>query len=306
MASMMNNIPNCLSSWNPTTVTAVLYRILRSIAFLVALIGTAVFCIDVMLGRYTTFAYPFLITATLCSLFYVPPLLKAHNYNTVKQEPKLHRHSQFVSFLRRFRIGDPNIKKIAMSVVLAPTLSFFIIKLIPQWKKINGSMPHTEDEHSHIANDFGKLSAMSMSFFLIPISNHSIILKCFGIDPTHAIRLHIVAGVLAIGGGLLHGMYWMWIWIFKRVDEHLWDIIIPPAQCWTWTNDNNMAILCNKLFVNLLGVIIGLCIISLGLTSLWPIRRNYYRIFYICHITFSILLLFLLTMHYYNNLMFTI
>jgi predicted ferric reductase len=199
---------------------------------------------------------------------------------------------------KKFLVGDPNIKIIAALVVFAPTISYIIIHLYQHLEGMGG-FPSTEKEHGHLANDFGKLSAITMSFFLIPVSKHSIILKAFGIDPNHAIRLHIIAGCLVIFSGLFHGLYWICIWIFEK-DESIWEIVFPPAECWTLANDEETANLCNRAFVNLLGIPLGLGFTILGLTSLWWVRRKHYNVFITVHILASVLLLFFLVMHHYK------
>lgn len=71
--------------------------------------------------------------------------------------------------------------------------------------------------------------------------------------------------------------------------------VFPEKKCWVWGDTGSK---CEDQFVNLLGIICGVCFIGLGLTSLWWVRRNYYRVFYVSHCVFSVLLLFGLAMHY--------
>ena len=175
---------------------------------------------------------------------------------------------------------------VATLIVAIPTLIYFAIGIVSRLRESNWT-PTTEKEHGHLSNVCGKLSAITMSFFLIPVAKHSIILKCVGLDPNHAVRLHTWAGTIALAGGLFHGLYYILIWMFLS-QETLGEKIVPPSECWTWNNrdgnDNNSEKLCIDHFVNLLGVLAGLCFIVLGLSSVWWVRRNYYSTFITCHV----------------------
>eukprot|EP00557_Chaetoceros_sp_GSL56_P010510 CAMPEP_0176482378 /NCGR_PEP_ID=MMETSP0200_2-20121128/3342_1 /TAXON_ID=947934 /ORGANISM="Chaetoceros sp., Strain GSL56" /LENGTH=692 /DNA_ID=CAMNT_0017878687 /DNA_START=768 /DNA_END=2846 /DNA_ORIENTATION=+ len=147
--------------------------------------------------------------------------------------------------------------------------------------------------HHRLANDLGKVAVTAMSYFLVPVSRQSVLLTCLNMNPSHAVRLHIFAGYIALAGGIAHGLYWIWIWIFINHDNL--STILPGKECW---KRGDVGGECHDQFVNTLGIFCGLCFVGLGLSSLWWVRRNHYRVFYICHITFSIALLFGLLMHY--------
>jgi len=194
--------------------------------------------------------------------------------------------------------GDPNMVLINIIAVLVPCLVYMIRKVGRRFAEMElyyGYFPH-----EGIANDFGKVSSFAMSAFLVPVARHSILLKSLGFDPRYGLRVHIFSGYVSVLTGLVHGIYWVYIWIW--LDEmKFWDIF-PPGECWTWktltSSNNDDDRRCSKQFVNLLGVLCGICFIGLSVTSIWWIRRNYYRFFYISHIGFSVLLLYGLVMHY--------
>ncbi|KAL3938376.1 MAG: hypothetical protein SGBAC_006695 [Bacillariaceae sp.] len=133
-----------------------------------------------------------------------------------------------------------------------------------------------------------------MSYFLIPVSRQSVIMEALGIGTAHATRLHVWAGVLALFGGITHGLYYCWLW-FIHENKSLNEILpFPRDDCWTWDYGSN----CHKKFVNLLGFLSGIAFLILGTTSLWFVRRRFFRIFYFCHIGCSFILMFALVMHY--------
>lgn len=160
-------------------------------------------------------------------------------------------------------------------------------------KHIDGSWNFTYDTHMHLANDFGKMAVSAMSYFLIPVSRQSVLLICLQISPSHAVKLHTFAGYVALGGGLSHGLYWIWIWIFLKHDTIA--TIFPGVDCWHWGDQGDI---CHDKFVNALGILCGISFVILGLSSMWWVRRNHYRVFYVCHVVFSLIVLFGLVMHY--------
>ena len=266
------------SSWT-------IHHIIRSLCKISAFAGTVVFCIFLILGKYETLNYPLLITATTCSFLYVsPPNRRIIHHDEI-------RHGLFAKFKKG---GDTNMTGLTILLVFVPTLGYLILSLIKHLKGVTFTL---EDfPHGHIANVFGKAAAMTMSFFLIPVSKHSIILKACGIDPTHALKLHISAGFIAACSGLIHGLYWFCIWIF-RTQEDLWTIILPPRDCWTSKE-------CNPVLVQFTGVLLGFSFIFLSLSSLWWVRRNYYTFFITAHVTFAFIILYLLVMHYYKMILY--
>ncbi len=201
--------------------------------------------------------------------------------------------------------GDPNMTMVNILFILCPCLYFIIYSIIDKLLSENFDSS-SSSSHGHMANAFGKMSAFAMSAFLIPVSKHSILLKSLDLDPRYGLRVHIFSGYLAVITGLIHGLYFILIWIFLDKDG-FWGVF-PTRECWDWEelmhgrmlhgdgndDDDN----CHRRFVNLLGVLCGFFFLGLCLTSLWWVRRNHYRVFYYCHIIFSVLLLYGLAMHY--------
>ncbi len=238
------------------------------------------------------------------------------NESSNKEDPKSRSTTRLAIWCQkrnRGKRGDPNMNRVNIIFILIPCLYFIINSIIHRVLKKNEEFDiHNAKTHGHLANAFGKMSAFAMSAFLIPISKHSIILKTVHIDPRYGLRVHVFSGYLAIAAGLIHGIYWILIWILLKKDG-LWDVF-PTRECWDWdellhgrrririlhgdgdhdNDDDN----CHRRFVNLLGIICGMFFIGLCGTSLWWVRRNHYRVFYYCHIIFSILLLYGLAMHY--------
>jgi hypothetical protein len=51
-----------------------------------------------------------------------------------------------------------------------------------------------------------------MSWFLVHVARHSIILTIVGWNPIHAVRIHIWAGYVAMIGAFVHSILWIIIW----------------------------------------------------------------------------------------------
>mmetsp|Transcript_30632 Transcript_30632/g.59735 ORF Transcript_30632/g.59735 Transcript_30632/m.59735 type:complete len:837 (-) Transcript_30632:47-2557(-) len=150
--------------------------------------------------------------------------------------------------------------------------------------------------HRELANDFGKLGAAALSFLLLPVLKHPSIFQALRLSEIHIIRLHIYAGSLAIFGGMVHGLYYIWIWI--KLEKYSIDDVIPMATCWEDLYSRDYDKSCYSKFINSLGIIGCSSFIMLGIASLWWVRRRFYRVFYFIHVTLSVLILFCLAMHY--------
>eukprot|EP00554_Chaetoceros_debilis_P009555 CAMPEP_0194103584 /NCGR_PEP_ID=MMETSP0150-20130528/4011_1 /TAXON_ID=122233 /ORGANISM="Chaetoceros debilis, Strain MM31A-1" /LENGTH=837 /DNA_ID=CAMNT_0038790861 /DNA_START=104 /DNA_END=2617 /DNA_ORIENTATION=+ len=271
------------------------------------------YSIFVALGKYELHIHPLLGAGSICTL-----LCTTNNTNIKRKRSRLgstfisriskafccksqQQHtatgpfentSSNMNMLSCSKRGDPNMNRINILLVLLPCLVYGM-------RSVGGHMADNGFEfnqslHKHVANDFGKLSAFAMSAFLVPVARHSILLECLGLDPRYGLRVHIFSGCIAVVTGLGHGIYWFFIWMLVQKKE-FWEII-PSGDCWTKTRHDHED--CSAQFVNLLGILCGVCFIGLSVTSLWWIRRNYYRFFYVSHIVFSILLFYGLAMHY--------
>eukprot|EP00980_Cylindrotheca_fusiformis_P025161 scaffold13207_cov143-Cylindrotheca_fusiformis.AAC.14 len=262
------------------------------LSFMVSFIGMIYYCALLSANRYDIWTYPILIAASACwFLSEEVPTLKAVS----SRPPRVYqafcrlcnqcKRSRFT----RFFINDTNHNLVVLTIlIVAIPCSIFAYRLIFARMSTMGAR-----FHKGAANGLGKLGVAAMSYFLIPVSKHSILLEAAGIGSIHALNLHIWAGCVAVFGGLAHGLYYFWIWFFLRKST-LTQLFPLDGECWVKGYSRG----CNKRFVNLTGVICGVSFILLALTSIWWVRRNFYRLFYIMHVSFSVILLFGLTMHW--------
>lgn len=264
----------------------------NELASFVAVFGSITYCLYVARAKYSSWSFPLLWTATFCSiLMIVSPMGKRLNFEP-RYQLLLTAKNAFTFRIKPLlgcRGGDWNMTALSIMFILIPCM----INLTRALHLRLFVDTFSSKTHHRLANDFGKVSVTAMSYFLIPVSRQSILLTCLNINPSHAVRLHTFAGYIALACGIAHGLYWIWIWIFLNNDNL--STILPGSACWRWEETEEE---CHDQFVNILGIFCGCCFVGLGLSSLWWVRRNHYRVFYICHITFSIALLFGLLMHY--------
>eukprot|EP00980_Cylindrotheca_fusiformis_P025158 scaffold13207_cov143-Cylindrotheca_fusiformis.AAC.11 len=249
----------------------------------ISVVGIIVFCVLFAANVSDFLVYPILIAATASwFLLEETPKLKS-----VSSQP----HRVYQAFCRlcsqcersrftRFLINDNNhaLHLLTTLLVIIPC-SVFI--------GCNAS------SHRVTANGLGQLGVAAMSYSLIPVSKHSILLEAVGIGSIHAVRLHMWAGFFSIVGGVGHGVYHLWIY-FSLLDKSRGDFL-PGKECWVKGYDSG----CHQQFVYLTGLVCGISIGLLALTSSMLIRRGNYRLFYIMHASFSVILLFGMTLH--NN-----
>jgi len=148
--------------------------------------------------------------------------------------------------------------------------------------------------HTKLANDFGKLASVAFTFLLLPVSKSSSLLSTLKLSEVHIIRMHIITGLIVLGGSIIHGLYYTIIWI--KFDKYKYNDVFPTRADGCFTTDYNTD--CYDKYINTLGIISGLSLVTLAISSLYYIRRQYYKAFYTIHIIVSISILFGLCMHY--------
>jgi hypothetical protein len=108
-------------------------------------------------------------------------------------------------------------------------------------------------------------------------------------------------------GAFVHSILWIIIWF--QDGKIAFAMVFPPAECWSRSSsyvdyngsrcsNENTHCRCDDLFVSMVGFAACLLFIALLLSSMWWVRRHYYRIFYICHLVFGSLSFLLLVMHW--------
>jgi len=291
-----------MQSWNGNNYCGggELKNIRESMAFIVAAVGMIIYIACIALGQYKGYAFTLMTTSSVCCFLMIPISMYKEKRGRLRQRQQKAKYTPLAGTdIRKcqqiqqrlfFRGGDVNLKAISLIFIAIPCL----LNISKGFRKhIDGSWNFTYDTHMHLANDFGKMAVSAMSYFLIPVSRQSVLLVCLQISPSHAVKLHTFAGYVALGGGLSHGLYWIWIWIFVKHDTIA--TILPGVDCWHWGDQGGI---CHDKFVNALGILCGISFVILGLSSMWWVRRNHYRVFYVCHVVFSLVVLFGLVMHY--------
>eukprot|EP00980_Cylindrotheca_fusiformis_P025159 scaffold13207_cov143-Cylindrotheca_fusiformis.AAC.12 len=255
----------------------------------ISAVGIIVFCVLLPAKMYDLWAYPILIAASACWLLLeeVPALKGVTSLPPLDSQRK---HSRFARYL----INDNNhgLHLLTTLIIIIPC-SVFTVRVLSKHMAKEGI-----DFHKGVANGLGKVGLAAMSFFLIPVSKHSVLLEASGIGSIHAVRLHTWAGFFAILGGLGHGLYYYWIWLV--VQNFTEEELAPGDECWVKGYDKD----CYDKFINVTGVYAGKAITLLALTSLYWVRRNYYRLFYVTHVSCSVILLISLTMHYNKTILY--
>ena len=290
-----------------------LKKMRESMAFIVAAVGMIIYIALIAFNQYNGYAFTLITTSSVCCFLMIPMSMFKDKRGRLKQrqrqrERQRQRQRQqqakyptlagtYISMMCQqiqqrffFRGGDVNLTVVSLIFIAIPCLVNISHGFL---KHIDGSWNFTQATHKHLANDFGKMAVSAMSFFLIPVSRQSVLLVCLQISPSHAVKLHTFAGYIALGSGLSHGLYWLWIWFFLKHETIA--TILPGVDCWHWGDQGED---CQDQFVSALGILCGISFVLLGLSSMRWVRRNHYRVFYVCHVVFSLILLFGLVMHY--------
>ncbi|CAJ1949729.1 unnamed protein product [Cylindrotheca closterium] len=278
----------CRAMSSPTLPSEMTYSPRNQASFVVAFLSTILYLVLLIAGAREVWTYPVVIGGMICWILLED---EPNSLTTKRRSPVISRLYQCLTCSQRqsratmfHKDIHHRLVKTTWIFIVVPCVTFFAIRAIK----------HIGSAHKKKANDFGFLAVVAMSYFLIPVSRQSVIVEALGIGSAHATRLHVWAGVLALFGGLTHGLYYCWLW-FLHENKSLEEIVpFPSDTCWTWDYGSS----CHKKFVNLLGFLCGTAFLILGATSLWVVRRRFFRVFYFCHIGSSFILMFALVMHY--------
>ena len=178
-------------------------------------------------------------------------------------------------------LGEINFDCMACCLVTVPVVWFFAFTLQQVLKGRNLS---EELELKVIGNAFGMAGTLALSFFLIPVARHSVLLVAMGWSPVHALRFHIWAGYTSFSGITLHGILHFVVWT-RSQELSLWEQVWPGADCWEWKGETKTVPReCRNQWYNFSGILSFFFMLVLVLTSLNWVRRHYYHIFYIFHV----------------------
>ena len=181
------------------------------------------------------------------------------------------------------------------------------------YRHLAGNEPTLQKKIGSTGNAAGMTAMVALSFFLVPVSRHSVLLSLAGWAEEKAVRLHIWAGRIAIVGATFHGLAHMLRWWTMGVS--VVRMLLPGGACWRWNNGDvtpsfcadgsaEGECTCYELFRNFTGLVAVLALLVIGFSSLPSVRRNSYTIFYTLHVTAGPLTLIVTMLHWNRMLLF--
>ena len=198
----------------------------------------------------------------------------------------------------QFGLSEANYNYIAIFLVVVPPFAYFMATMD---RRLIGEDVTNERKLRSVANTAGIVGVLCLSFFIIPVARHSVLIVAMGWSPVHALRIHVWAGFASFFWIMLHGILYICDW-FLYHDESVLEQIIPGSECWAWKptrelseediergrSPHSLSGECSDQFYNFTGLIALLFFVILCATSLNWFRRKYYRLFYIFHMTFGV------------------
>jgi predicted ferric reductase len=240
---------------------------------------------------------PVLLAASICTLLLTSAVLPARRLTWVNEFfRKLVRfrimdaeHGVAINKKNQFGVGQPNFDLMSFWLIAIPTTFYFAFNTWT-WIRVyavdeNGARV-TEDAVLNASVAAAIAGTICLSFFLIPVSRHSVLLVAMNWSPVHALRIHIWAGYLAYAFFFLHGITIVGMW-FKWSPGKVYEEFIPPKECWRGVVSEESRCLW-KLY-NLTGLVAFVFYTVLWVSSFNWFRRKHYRLFYILHVVFGTL-----------------
>lgn len=184
----------------------------------------------------------------------------------------------------QFGVGDIDFNYASIVFLVIPSIIFTYATIDRSIFRDEELEP--KDRLKVVADLFGLAGTIILSFFLIPVARHSVLLVALGWSPVHALRFHIWSGFTAYFYVMVHSVLYVAEW-FKYQEGTVGDMLIPDKECFAFFAEEEYSDKCNREWYNFTGVIGTVAYTVLCLTSLNWFRRRYYRLFYINHMFFG-------------------
>ena len=239
---------------------------------------------------------PVLLAASISTLLLTSTVLPASRLSWVnKCVGKLRRfrimdaeYGAAIYKKNQFGVGQPDFNLMSFWLIFMPFMVYFFSTIKPYmaYAVDEAGARVTETAVLYVSIIAGIAGTLCLSFFLVPVSRHSVLLVAMNWSPVHALRIHIWAGYLAYSFFFLHGIMIVAMW-FKWAPGAVYEEFIPPKECWSGVIPEESR--CAWQWYNLTGLVAFLFYTVLWLSSFNWFRRKWYRLFYILHVTFGAL-----------------
>lgn len=144
------------------------------------------------------------------------------------------------SKLNQFGLGDHKFVAFFCFFVVFPILAYLIENIERRIIRPQEEPPTAEDNLHRMADYFGIVGSLALSFVLIPVARHNILLTAVGWSPALALRLHILSGYFSFIFIMLHGLLYV-VDMFVYGKGSIIDQAIPDAHCWKWRPMEDMS-----------------------------------------------------------------
>jgi predicted ferric reductase len=170
------------------------------------------------------------------------------------------------------------------------------------YRHFRGHDLSTASKLGEIANAFGMMAVLVLSWLLIPVTRLGPISSFLEWHTIHVTLVHIWSGRLLVVASTLHGSFHMLRWVHQG--ESLANILKPPISCWKDTtfqqtcHDSQTECSCYHHFRNFTGLLALLGLLLVGFSSLHFFRRKFYACFLVMHAVITPLTVLAILMHY--------
>jgi hypothetical protein len=199
--------------------------------------------------------------------------------------------------------GDVDMDRIAVVFLVLPLTIHLVSRIFSLWS--DEHFLSAQQRAKAIGNELGVVSTIAMSFWLIPVSRHQILLYVVAnCHPNKVIRLHMWCGWIALLGISLHASCHVIRWKYL-LQEDILPMFLPPALCWKWNStatpvchDTETPCTCHDKFRNLMGLVAIIVLSVTTVTSVPWFRRKFYALFYRIHISMALLFVVTTVLHW--------
>ena len=196
-----------------------------------------------------------------------------------------------------FTLSNKSLSSESKSKSKPLTLLFIALQIIYLSLSYSRISSSGKDLLMGMANQFAFLGLINFSFFLIPVSNHNPLLATFNVPAEIALGLHMLFGQTGVLLMVVHGLLHVVRFNKEKGEDYyysgsVWRLLFPPSSCFFCSKDDSCdsgiegeEASCYYLWRNFTGLLAVAAMVAIYFTSLEKIRRKFYSIFFVSHVT---------------------
>ncbi len=160
-------------------------------------------------------------------------LIRRFPMTSAEEGHQIHKKNQFLK-------GDWNFDVLSFLLIWFPMFASFFWYLPTSMNYVDEQAQENDWDYKRVTRQrtfqisllTGWQGVFALTWFMIPVARHSVLLVAMGWSPVQALRLHIWSGHVCFFFVFLHTITMIMVWFMDTVP--VTESIFPPAKFWGW------------------------------------------------------------------------